>query len=248
MTYSSTNDPSRFRLISDIAWQVADRGTVFNQPNMPPAKLDFAYKATLINCSAATLEESIGRSEQRTTTTTVGTSESLQLFASVARSLDVKVGISVTAEIGIDIKMVAEASVAATVSSEVSIGSQYTTSQTTSSEKTWSGSESITTEVSRIRTLTLPPFTALEAWDAVKTIRNVRVPFTQVLRITATSKDDGSALSGREIQTLMLFNFVGGVVSRVGADFIDISFRGHATIDQMFESTTNVQEIPGACD
>ena len=249
MTYSITNDPSRFRLISDdIAWQVADRGTVFNQPNMPPAMLDFAFKATLINCSAATLTETIGKSEQRPRTTTVSTSESLQLFSSVARSLDVKVGLSVTAKIGINIKMVATASVAATVSSEVSVGSQYTTSQTTSSENTWSASESITADVSRTRTLTLPPFTAIEAWDAVKTIDNVRVPFTQMLRITATSKDDGSALSGRDIQSQMLFNFVGGVVSTVGADFIDISFRGHTTIDQMFESTTNVQEIPGACD
>ena len=247
MTYISTNDPSRFRLISDIAWQVEDRGTVFNQPNMSPATLDFAYKATLINCSAATLTESIGRSEQRTTTTTVGTSESLQLFASVSLSASVTFGLSVTGKIGFKI-MPIEASGAATQSVEISAGIEVTTSLTITSESTWSETTSITTEVSRIRTLTLPPFTALEAWDAVKTIRNVRVPFTQVLRITATSKDDGSALSGREIQTLMLFNFVGGVVSRVGADFIDIGFRGHATIDQMFESTTNVQEIPGACD
>ena len=144
--------------------------------------------------------------------------------------------------------MLAEASGAATQSVEISAGIEVTTSLTITSESTWSETTSITTEVSRIRTLTLPPFTALEAWDAIKTIRNVRVPFTQVLRITATSKDDGSALSGREIQSQMLFNFVGGVVSTVGADFIDISFRGHTTIDQMFESTTNVQEIPGACD
>jgi hypothetical protein len=96
--------------------------------------------------------------------------------------------------------------------------------------------------------LTVPPFTAVEAYDAVKTIENVRVPFTQVLRITATNKDDDSALSGREIVSQMLFNFVGGVVSTVSDDYIDISFRGYATIDQLFQATTNVNELVGSCD
>lgn len=242
------DEPDRFRLISDdIAWQLTDRGTVFNQPIMGPARLDFAYKATLRNCSGATLTQTIGRSEQRTRTTTVGTSESLQLFASATLSLDVKIGFSVTAKVGVDIQGIGEAGSEVTQSAEVSVGTSVTTSVTKSSENTWSASQSTTTEVSESITLTLPPFTALEAYNAVKTIDNVRVPFTQVLRITATDKDDGSALSGREIQSQMLFNFVGGVVRTVGDDHIDIGFRGQATIDQLFESTTDVFELAGAC-
>lgn len=241
-------EADRFRLISDnIDWQVVDRGTVFNQPIMSPAKLDFAYKGTLRNCSGATLEETIGKTEGRTRTTTVGTSESLQMFSSAEQSFGVKIGYEVKAKIGADVQ-IGEASSEVTMAEEVSFGTTYTTSQTAATENTWSESKSTTTEVSRTRTLTLPPFTAVEAYDAVKTIDDVRVPFTQMVRITATYEDDGAALSGDEIQSQMLFNLVDGVVSRVGDRFVDISIRGQAVIDQLFEATTNVSELPDACN
>jgi hypothetical protein len=83
-------------------------------------------------------------------------------------------------------------------------------------------------------------------YDAVRTIQNVRVPFTQVLRITATY-DDGSALTGPEIVTQMLFNFVTGVPSAIGDEYVDVSIRGHTLIDQLFEAETNVNELPGVC-
>jgi len=245
----TTEEPDRFRLISDqIDWLVADRGTVFNQPIMPPARLDFAYRGTLRNCSPGTLEEQIGRSVQKTRTTTIGTSESLQLFASATLSMSAKIGFSVTAKVGVDVKGIGEVGEEVTVSEEISVGSSFTTSSTTTSENTWSSSKSTTEEVSRVRTITVPPNTAVEAYDAVKTIEHVRVPFTQVLRITGTNKDDGIALTGREIRSQMLFNFVGGVITAVGENYVDISFRGNAIIDQLFEATTNVVELEGACD
>lgn len=73
------------------------------------------------------------------------------------------------------------------------------------------------------------------------------MPFTQVLRIRATDKMTAATLSGPEIATQMLFNFVTGVISDVGTDYVDISIRGNAEIDAVFEATTDVSEIEGAC-
>jgi len=245
----TTGTPGRFRFISDsIDWQVADHGTVFNQPIMPPARLDYAYYGSLRNCSASTLEETIGRSESRSSTTTIGMSESLELFASASLTIGAKVGFSVTAKVGVDIQGVGEAGEEHTVSGEASVSATVTTSATAATGRTWSQSQTITTEVSRTRSLTLPPYTAVKAYDAVKTINNVRIPFTQVLRISGRDKDTDIALTGRELRSQMMFNFVGGVITAVEDEYLDITFRGETVIDKLFRSTTNVIEIEGACN
>jgi hypothetical protein len=46
----------------------------------------------------------------------------------------------------------------------------------------------------------------------------------------------------------MLLNLVGGVIQTVGANYVDIGVRGYAVINKLFKATTNVTEIPGACD
>lgn len=245
----TSGDPGRFRLISDcIDWLIADRGTRFNQPIMPPARLDFAYRGTLRNCSASTLEETIGRTEQRSSTTTVGTSESLQLFAGATLSAQLTVGYSVTAKVGVDVEGIGEVGEEITQSAEVQVGASVTTSATTATQNTWSESVTRTTEVSRERTITVPPYSAVEVYDAVKTIANVRIPFTQVLRISGTNKDTDEPLTGLEVRSQMMFNFVGGVVTAVGDTYVDIGFRGEVTIDQLLHATTNVNELEGACD
>lgn len=246
---TKTYGGDRFRLISDhIDWQIEDRGTVYHQPIMPPAELEFAYIATLRNCSSATLEESIGRTGSRTRTTTIGTSESLELFSGQTASLGVTVGFSVTAKVGLDIEGIGEIGEEVTVSEELSVNQDFTTSKTTSNENTWSSEKSTTIEVSRIRTLTVPPFTALEVYDAVKTVKNIKVPFTQKLRIRAMDTQNKTTLSGDEIVMQMLFNFVKGVVSNVGSDFIDITFRGNATMTELFLGFTDVNELENGCN
>jgi hypothetical protein len=49
------------------------------------------------------------------------------------------------------------------------------------------------------------------------------------------------------IVTQMRFIFVTGVISDVGTDYVDISLRGYATMDEVFEGTTDVSDIEGAC-
>jgi hypothetical protein len=241
--------PGKFRLICDrIQWSVIDRGTTYNQPIMPPARLDFAYSVTLRNCSSGGLVEEVGFTKSRTYTTEFETMESLQLFASSEETFNVKIGLSVTAKVGLDIKGIGEAGEELTVSEEVSMGYNYTNSQTTTSQQTWKSSVSRTKEVSRKRTTTVKEYTAVEVYDAVKTIDDVIIPFTQVLRIQGMDKDTSELLTGEEIRSQMLFNFAGGVITAVGADYVDMTLRGRAIVDQLFEATTNQEEIVGACD
>src|SRR5690606_7287488 len=95
---ASATESSRFRLISDnINWVLADRGTMFHDPIVPPAQLDFAYKATIRNCSQATLSETGGRAESRVMTSETKTSESFQVFSSDQLGVSVKVGVEVGA-------------------------------------------------------------------------------------------------------------------------------------------------------
>ncbi len=230
---------TRFRLISDdIAWTVVDRGTVFHDPITPPAHLDFAYQATIRNCSDATLSEVVGRAESRSTTATVSSSESLQLFSSD----ELSTGVTVSAEVGGGVPLVGEV----TGSASSTMTYSYTTSQTTTTENSLSKTSESSTEVSRTRELTLPPHTAVEVYDAVRTIASVRIPFSQVLRVSGTYKDDGSALTGQEILSQMLFNFVSGVPVQVGASFVDISLRGRMEIDQLLKAQTDANDLPGA--
>lgn len=245
LTTTTTPTVQRWRLISDhINWQIDDRGTVYHQPVMPPAQLDFAYSGTLRNCSSATLEESIGKTDSRTTTTETGTSESLQLFSQAQLSVGVKIGYQVSAKIGNE----QVGSEEETVSEEDDYNFTYTTSSTSTSEDTWSQSQSQTTEVSRVRTITLQPYTGVEAYDAVKTVKNIKLPFTQILRIHASDSQTGIPLSGDEIVTQMMFNLMTGTISTVGNDYIDITIRGNAIMDQLFKASTDVQEIANACN
>jgi len=124
----------------------------------------------------------------------------------------------------------------------------YLTSETTSTENTVSNSNEATSVVSRTRTLEVPPFSVIEVYDAVRTIKNVRTPYTQVLRLTGTYKNNAEPLSGPEIVTQTMFNFIEGVPSQISTNYVDITIRGNVFIDQMMEVETGADEIRGACD
>jgi hypothetical protein len=239
----------RYRIISDdIEWSLVDRGTRYNQPIMPPAELEFAYSATLRNCSAATLEEQVGRAETRTTTNSAETSESLQLYASETLGATLTLGYKVAAKVGVAVQGLGEAGTEVEYSAQLALSGSWTTSETTTTTQSFTDTETTGVEVSRVRTLTVPPNTAVEVYDAVKTIRNVRVPFTQTVRITGSRRSNGAPLSGPELVTQMLFNFVGGLIADVGSDYVDVTLRGSSMIDQLMEATTDVNDLLGACD
>ncbi len=244
--YTETHQ-QRFRFISDnIDWNVMDQGTEYLQPITPPAQLDFAYEATLKNCSSALLTEEVGKTESRTRTTSFSTSESLQLFSSETITAGLKVGIEVGAKVGGDVY---GASAEVKASAEVSLEAELSTSETTTSENTISESEEYTTEVSRIRTLQVDPYSGVEVYDAIKSIENVITPFVQTVRISGKYKSGAKdALTGPELATQLQFNFVGGIISKIGSDYVDLNIRGQAIMDEIFEATTEVNDLKGVCD
>ena len=238
---NSHDEANRFRLIADdIDWTISDRGTSFLQPVLPPAKLDFAYLATLTNCSPATLTETVGRSVTEGTTTTFSTSESSQLFAGVTGTIGTKFSASATIP---DPPL----PIPVNVSAEVSTQLEVTTSVTLTKSNTSETSTTSTQEVSRERSLQLPPFTAVIVADYTKHIDNVIQPFTQKIRVRGAYKSTGTPLSGAEIITQLRFNFVQGVVTRVAADYVEFTIRGAVTTDHFLLAETTVQDNPTAC-
>jgi hypothetical protein len=245
---SETDEATRFRIISDsIKWSVVDLGTRFNQPNMPPAQLDFAYSGRLSNCSSATLEESVGSAEERTSTVTISTTEGMELFSQSTTSATVTNSTTVAGGVGFEVFGIgASADVEHTM--EDSFTEEFTTASTVSSESTWERSVSITTQVSRERTVSVPEHTIVDVDDAIKTIRNVSVPFTQVLRVKGSELGGEFPLSGEQLATQLRSNFVTALVTKIGEDYVEVSIRGTSVIDQMINASTLVQEVDPGCE
>lgn len=240
VSYASSPDeylPVRM-VAANISWNVQDRGTVFNPPILPPAQLDFAFKSILKNCSAATLTETVGKSESQTRSYTVGTEESIELYSSHQGSVDVTAGVETETQLF---------GQSATASVEVSVGYTYTTSTANTTTNTWSETVEETVEVSRTRDVEIPPYTAVEVFDAIQTLNNVKMPFVQRLRVKGTY-DNGVSLTGEEIQSQLLENQFGGAVSSVQDDFVEISIKGTAVINKFFEVESKVNELPNECD
>jgi hypothetical protein len=235
----SETDHTRFRLLNaDILWTVTDLGTDYDQPILPQAKLEFAYKATLRNCSGAILTEKIGRSETRTQSYTSGTEESLQLFTSHAASVDISAGVDVEASFFGN---------GAVYSFEVSAGYTYTTSSTSTTTEFWESTQTNEVEISREREVEIGPNLAVEAYDAVQTISNVKLPFTKKFRVKAKDSE-GTVFNGDEIIFQLYANRFEGVITYVGTDYVEFTIKGTTSIDQMMEVDTRVTEIEGGCN
>ena len=235
----------RFRIISDVNWEIEDRGTNYNQPIMGRARASFAYQETLQNCSQGELETSVGNSDSRTTTWTYSSSESLQLFSSLTLSAGTTIRGEVKAKIGGDNY---GKSLEVTVGGEVRFDASYTTSSTTTTENTWSEQEQTMTEVSRVRTFKVPPYTYVEISDLVKSIDNVTIPYTQVLRIRAKDRrNNDKPLSGQQIIQQLVSNLTSTVVKLIGSDFVDITIRGDIKMDRIMHAYTTVVEDTTRC-
>ncbi len=223
---------------ANITWEVEDRGTEFSPPILPPAKLDFAYKSILKNCSSATLTESVGKSETQSKSYTVGTEESVSLYSSHTASVSLSTTVETSAKFfgqGVDISV------------EATAGYEYTTSKTTTETNTWEETVTEEVEISRVRDIELQPFTAVEVFDAIQTLENVKVPFVQILRIRG-NYNGTDPLSGPEIASQLLANQFSGVVSNIQNDYVEISIKGTSVIEKFFEVESEVNEIIGACD
>lgn len=239
-SYASSPDQYvPFRMVAgNIEWSVSDQGTEYNDPVLPPAKLDFAYQSVLKNCSSATLTETVGKSETQTTSYTVGTEESLELFSSHEASVEVSAGVETESKFF---------GSGATVSLDVTAGYSYTTSETKTTSNTFEQTNEKSEEVSRVRDVEIPPFKAVEVFDAIQTLENVKIPFVQKLQVKG--KYDGTTqLTGDEIASQLLANQFEGVVSEIQSGYVVITVKGTATINNFFKTESEVNELKGYCD
>lgn len=236
---SSAGDYVPLRIIAaNVVWSVEDRGTVYSPPVTPPARLDFAYRSILRNCSSALLQETVGRSQSETVTVTTSTQESLELYSSQEESLEM----TATVEVGGAFKAISASGSLSTTKSYT-----YTTSTTESTTNTWTSTTSTTEEVARDRTVELDPFTAVEVYDAIASFDSVSMPFVKTLRVRG-SYDGTDSLSGDEIVTQLLGNRFGGVITTVESDYVDISIRGTALVNNFYEVESGVVEIEAPCE
>jgi len=236
-TNSSAYIPVR-AIAADVDWEVEFLGTEFNPPILPPAQLDFATRTTIENCSDATLSQTVGQKESYTRSTTMSTSESLELFSSSTETTSVTTSV----EVGGAFK-----GLGASASVEATEQWSYTTSETTTSSNTFSATDSKTIEVFSERTVTVPPNTAIEAYDAVATFDNVTLPFVKVVRVRGTRTPGGPALTGEQIVTQLVTSQFGGVITNVRSDYVDVTIRGTATVQNYFETQIGTRRIPDGC-
>ncbi len=236
---TTEDDYTRFRIINaDIQWSLTDKGIKFNQPVLPAARLDFAYSATLSNCSSASLTETVGRNETRSQTFTSGFEESLQLFSSHTAYAEVTAGVEVDATFF---------GKGATYNLQATAGYEYTTAETSTTTNYWQESRTTEIETSRTRTVQLVPNSAVEVYDAVQSLDNVKIAFTKEFRLEGVDSD-GEKIKGSELQFQLFTSQFEGIVTETGPDYVDFTVRGTTVVDEMLEVETRVSELAGACN
>lgn len=229
----------KFRLIPmNIEWNIENIETQHLEPILPAAKNGFSFNSTLINCGQGGLEQTVGNSKTVETVTSLGWQETLSVSSSHSAGGSLTLGMEVSASFFGN---------GATYSAEASASYDYTTTSTTDTtnwnEATGSSSETFFSE----RTITVLPNSASLVYDAFQSYENIKVNVVQRLRVRAKEFTTGEALSGEEISTQFHFNGFEGIITEVGSDFIEVTLRGVANMDNIFKSKSEVQDVAANC-
>ena len=229
----------RFRFVPmNIDWNIENIGTEYLSPILPAAQNGFSYNSTLINCGQGGLSQTIGNSKNVTTTTTVGWEEALSISSSHSVGASLTLGLEVSASFF---------GTGATVSAEATGYYDYTTTSTTD-RSDWNQAEGSSSDTFFAeRTITVPSKSASLVYDAFQSYKNIKVNVVQRLRVKATDHDNGESLAGEEISTQFHFNGFEGVITEVGGDYIEVTLRGVANMDQVFESKSEVKDVVADC-
>lgn len=227
--------PVKFRLYPvDIKWTAQNMGIAYDQPIMPPAQLDFAMATTINNCGAVEIEQTIGKEDTRSTTITAGTEESF----SMTTEHEARVDMSLTMGVNADLFGIAGMSRELTLSA----GYTFTHSETQESSSRIETSKTESTTVSMERKASIPPYTSMDAYDAVQTYRDVVVFYVQKIRVSGKRND--VPLKGEEIVSQMIANEFGGVVTEIGDTYVTITIRGKVNIENLMNTQTDVKSRP----
>ncbi|MEB8328313.1 hypothetical protein OO009_03020 [Flavobacteriaceae bacterium KMM 6897] len=238
---------AEIRLIPDnIEYSIEDAGTTYFQPIIPPARSDFAFISTIRNCSNSIIEESVGRSETKTSTVSYSTTESIQLFSQE------EVGVLITngyqTEIGYG-GVEATAGIGERRTYSTSEAREYisTTSETISTSNTFESSFETETEVSRVRTISVPAYSGVEVFDFIQNAENLRIPFIKKMRISGINKINNTRLSGLELSSVMEGNLFDGIITKVEEGSIIISLRGSSLVSSVIVASSGANEIENPC-
>lgn len=229
-----------FRILAlDIDWDFTPLGYRQLQPILPPAKTDFAFNSTLINCSSGNLEQVVGREQTKETTLTSSWEESMSVSVSSEFSL------SVTNEAEVSANFYgASASASQSVTSSLSVGVSATQTSTVAGES----SSTKTVTVSSQRTITVPSKKATVVSDIYQTYTNIEIPYVQRFKVEGSYQGGEGALSGKEILTQLNFNSFSGVVTEVGPSYVTLTVRGTNRIDELIETKTVAEDVPADCN
>lgn len=230
-----------FRFVPmNIDWKIENisGGTEYLQPILPAATTNFSFNSTLINCGQGSLEQSIESAEAKTTTTTVGWEESVSITSTHSAGATVAMGLEVEGKFFGN---------GAKYSADISASYDYTNTNTTTNTN-WQEATGTTTRTHlTTRTVTVPAKTAVLVYDVFQSYVGVKVNVVRRLRVKANEHDSGVPLTGEQISTQFHFNNFQGHISEVGADYVEITLRGVATMDEIFESQSDVQEVDPMC-
>lgn len=222
----------------NIDWNIENIATEYLTPILSPAQSGFSFNSTLVNCGQGELSQQVGSSKEVKTITSVGWEETISISSSHSAGGSISLGMEVNATFF---------DFGATYSAEASASYDYTTTNTTDTtnwnEATGSTEETFFTN----RTVTVPSKSASLVYDAFQAYENVKVNLVQRLRVKASEHDTNHILSGEEISTQFHFNGFDGVITEIGGDYIEVTVRGVATMDKIFDSQSKVKEVDPNC-
>ena len=239
LDYATNPDQYLFRLVpSDLIYEVEDDGHNFGSFAFSKGNIDVAYAQSILNCSKATLTETVGQSETRESTRELATEESFEVYSEQSSSFGVTAGVSAGfSAFGAEVN----------ASLEVSTDHSFTSSSTTTNSKFFGFSDTVTTEVSREREIEVPPGAKLSVFDAVSTVEAVPIDFVHRYTIKAQSESTGNYVSGRALRSALESSGFGGVVLEEGSNFLKLSLRGTYHVDKLITTKTELMDL-GECD
>ncbi|RRQ49557.1 hypothetical protein DZC72_02845 [Maribacter algicola] len=223
----------------NIDWSVEEIETHYLEPLLPAAQNGFSYNSTLINCGSGPLKQTIGESKNVETTTTVGWEESFSFMSSSTASYSMTLGLEVEGKFfGNGAKYSAEAT-----------GSSEFTTQNSIENSIWNEATDTTVETFfSEREITVPAKSAVQAYDAFQSYDNIKVNVVQRVQVRGRNQNDNNmALSGKQIATQFHFNGFDGVITQIGPDYVEVTIRAVATMDKIFKSKSDVQEVAANC-
>ncbi len=229
----------KFRLLgAEIEWEFESIDTKYSAPIIPPAKMDFAFDQTIINCSSSIGTYVVGTDSEETKTTTISYNEGINLAYSSTKSKSATVEAKASGTVfGIGVS----------VSASGTIGASATNKFGTSRAEQKSTLNKETQKVSTKRSIEVGPYTAIEVFDVIQRLSNVKIPF--VSRFILRGKtSNGLPLTGAEIVSQMGASRFGGVISEVDSDYVIFNIRGSVNVDNYFEFNNTINDIIGACN